>query len=134
MSDGNGGDEDGEGSETFHEQLSVGLRIGGSGTGPGSNLRAGAGRLLPGTAIGDKGAVVRKQQEIWTAQFRPDDKSEFETAASGKLPEAGDDQVNIQCYNGPPDAEHWIRFDGFRISKLAEEEGAGPSVPRRSAT
>ncbi len=58
--------------------------------------------------------------DSFTAQFRPDDKSEFETAASGKLPEPGDDRVSIQCYNGPPDAEHWMRFDDFRISKLAE--------------
>ncbi len=56
----------------------------------------------------------------WTAQFRPDGKSEFETAGSGPLPEPGDDQVSIQCYNGPPDAEHWMRFDEFRISKVTE--------------
>ena len=56
----------------------------------------------------------------WTAQYRADDKGEFETVATGPLPEPGDDQVSIQCYNGPPDAEHWIRFDGFRISRLAE--------------
>lgn len=58
--------------------------------------------------------------DSWTAQFRADEKGEFETAGTGKLPEPGDDQVSIQCYNGPPDAEHWIRFDDFRISKLAE--------------
>jgi hypothetical protein len=56
----------------------------------------------------------------WTAQFREDAAGEFQTAASGKLPPPGDDQVSIQCYNGPPDAEHWIRFDDFRIVELAE--------------
>ncbi|MGB2809574.1 MAG: family 16 glycoside hydrolase [Sedimentisphaerales bacterium] len=56
----------------------------------------------------------------YTAQFRPDGKGEFQTAATGKLPAPGDDQVSIQCYHGPPDAEHWIRFDDFRISKLPE--------------
>lgn len=56
----------------------------------------------------------------WTAQFRPDSKSEFETAGTGTLPEPGDDQLSIQCYQGPPDAEHWMRFDDFRIWKLAE--------------
>lgn len=54
----------------------------------------------------------------WTAQYREDAKGEFRTAGSGKLPAPGDDQVSIQCYNGPPDAEHWIRFDDFRIVEL----------------
>jgi hypothetical protein len=58
--------------------------------------------------------------DSWTAQYRPDAKGEFETAATGKLPPPGKDEVSIQCYNGPADAEHWIRFDDFRILELAE--------------
>ena len=58
--------------------------------------------------------------DAWTAQFRPDAKGEFQTADQGKLPPPGDDQVSIQCYHGPTDAEHWIRFDDFRILKLAD--------------
>jgi len=54
------------------------------------------------------------------AQFRPDGKGEFETATQGTLPAGPNEQVSIQCYNGPPDAEHWIRFDDFRIIELAE--------------
>ena len=56
----------------------------------------------------------------FTAQFRPDAKGEFQTAATGRLPAPGEDQISIQCYNGPPKAEHWIRFDDFRITKLAD--------------
>jgi regulation of enolase protein 1 (concanavalin A-like superfamily) len=56
----------------------------------------------------------------FTAQFRPDGKGEFRTAAEGPLPAGRDEQVSLQCYNGPPDAEHWIRFDDFRIVELAE--------------
>ena len=56
----------------------------------------------------------------WTAQYQPDAKGEFLTAARGRLPAPGKDQVSIQCYNGPPKAEHWIRFDDFRITKLAD--------------
>ena len=55
-----------------------------------------------------------------TAQYRPDGKGEFLTAGTRRLPPPGKDQVSIQCYNGPPDAEHWIRFDDFRILQLAE--------------
>jgi hypothetical protein len=58
--------------------------------------------------------------DSWTAQYRPEAKGEFLTAASGKLPPPKDDQVSIQCYNGPPDAEHWIRFDDFRVVQLAD--------------
>jgi len=56
----------------------------------------------------------------FVAQFRPDAKGEFQTAATGMLPAPGDDQVSIQCYNGPANAEHWIRFDDFRILELSE--------------
>lgn len=58
--------------------------------------------------------------DSFTAQYRPDGKGEFQTAATGKLPPPNNDQVSIQCYQGPPNAEHWIRFDDFRIVKLAE--------------
>jgi hypothetical protein len=58
--------------------------------------------------------------DSWTAQFRPDAKGEFQTAATGKLPAPESDEVSIQCYNGPPDQEHWIRFDDFRILKMAD--------------
>ena len=51
---------------------------------------------------------------------RRSSEGEFQTAATGKLPPPGEDEVSIQCYNGPPDAEHWIRFDDFRVLKLAD--------------
>ena len=56
----------------------------------------------------------------YVAQFRPNARGKFQTADSGKLPASAEDQVSIQCYNGPPNAEHWIRFDDFRILKLPE--------------
>ncbi len=58
--------------------------------------------------------------DSWTAQFRPGGQGEFQTAETGKLPPPGDDQVSLQCYHGPTEAEHWIRFDDFRILKLAD--------------
>jgi len=56
----------------------------------------------------------------WQAQFRPGAQGDFQTAATGELPPPNNDQVSLQCYNGPPEAEHWIRFDDFRILKLTE--------------
>ena len=54
----------------------------------------------------------------YSAQFRPDAKSEFKEVAKGSLPAASDEQVSIQCYNGPADQDHWIRFNAFRIVEL----------------
>lgn len=62
--------------------------------------------------------IVTKDRFV--AQFRPDGKGEFRTAAEGPLPAGTNQQVSIQCYNGPPDAEHWMRFDDFRILQWAE--------------
>ena len=56
----------------------------------------------------------------WTAQFRPDAKGEFQTAAEGELPPPGKDIISLQCYQGPSDSAHWIRFDDFRIVQLGE--------------
>lgn len=62
----------------------------------------------------------------FVAEFRPlgDDgapKGEFKEAGRGALPapKAGvREQVSIQCYHGPEDAEHWIRFDDFRVTAV----------------
>lgn len=56
----------------------------------------------------------------WTAQYRESLKGKFQTAASGQLPPPGDDQMSLQCYDGPRDSTHWIRFDDFRIVELSE--------------
>lgn len=56
----------------------------------------------------------------YTAQFREDAKGEFKTAASGALRAGASEQISIQCYNGPTDAEHWVRFDDFRILEMPE--------------
>lgn len=56
----------------------------------------------------------------WIAQFREDLKGKFQTVAEGELPPPGNDMISLQCYNGPADGEHWIRFDDFRIVELGE--------------
>jgi regulation of enolase protein 1 (concanavalin A-like superfamily) len=58
--------------------------------------------------------------DSFIAQFRPNAEGEFRTAETGSLPAQANDQVSIQCYNGPADVEHWIRFDDFRISRLPD--------------
>ncbi len=60
--------------------------------------------------------------DSYTAQYRLAGEPEFVTAAEGKLPPPGKDQISIQCYHGPANAEHWIRFDDFRIVELDNRE------------
>jgi hypothetical protein len=56
----------------------------------------------------------------YAAQFRPEGRGEFQTAATGDLPPAQREEISLQCYNGPPEAEHWMRFDDFRILQLPD--------------
>ncbi len=56
--------------------------------------------------------------DSWQARYCPQGDTEFHTAAAGELPPPANDQVSIQCYNGPPDEQHWIRFENFRIKRL----------------
>ena len=53
------------------------------------------------------------------AQYRPEGETDFKTADTGNLPPPGQDQVSIQCYNGPEDEAHWIRFEDFCIKKIS---------------
>ncbi len=54
----------------------------------------------------------------YTAKYRTDPTQPYVTAASGELRRGEKEQVSIQCYHGPPESEHWIRFDDFRILKF----------------
>lgn len=64
--------------------------------------------------------VVRGDR--YTALYRPDGKGEWKTAAAGNFPPGKKDQVSLQCYDGPPDAEHWMRFTDFRILRTPDDE------------
>jgi hypothetical protein len=56
--------------------------------------------------------------ETWAAFFQPGAKGPFHEAGTGKLPPPENDHVSLQCYHGPTDEAHWIRFDDFRIVRL----------------
>ena len=60
--------------------------------------------------------VVSKEK--YTAQYQPDAKGEFRTVAAANLAPSDEEQLSIQCYNGPADAEHWMRFEDFRIVEV----------------
>jgi len=54
----------------------------------------------------------------WTGWFRPNAEGQFQQTASGELPPPGQDEISVQCYHGPAQADHWIRFKDFRIVRL----------------
>ncbi len=57
-------------------------------------------------------------KDKYTAQFQPNANGDFKTEASGNLAPGAEEQISIQCYNGPANAEHWMRFDDFRIGEV----------------
>ena len=57
------------------------------------------------TVPGSNRLVVRGNS--YTAQYRPGRRGEWQTAAKDRFPRGGrgKDQISLQCYDGPPDAE-----------------------------
>ncbi|MBL8853918.1 MAG: hypothetical protein JNK57_08090 [Planctomycetaceae bacterium] len=49
------------------------------------------------------------------AFYRTDFNGPFLLAGEGDLPPAALEQISLQCYHGPNDSEHWIRFGNFRV-------------------
>jgi len=77
--------------------------------------------IIPGRKpVPDKPVRLRLvvSRDRYVAQYRVEGEKEFLTAAEGTLPPPDKDEVSIQCYNGPPDAEHWIQFRDFRIVRV----------------
>ena len=81
--------------------------------------------IMPGSHPVD-GDSVQLRLEVrgdqYTALYRTDKEQPFLTAGQGELPSSGQDQISLQCYHGPPDAEHWVRFTEFKIGKLPSSE------------
>jgi len=57
------------------------------------------------------------------AEYQPGATGEFLKAFEEQLPERDDtqDRISIQCWHGPADAEAWIRFRKFAITKPQSE-------------
>lgn len=61
------------------------------------------------------------QGDRYVARYRTDKDAAFAEAATGNLPRGETEQLSLQCYHGPPDAEHWVRFDDFHVDWLDNE-------------
>jgi hypothetical protein len=63
--------------------------------------------------------VVDERKAV--GQFRAGEKAEYKTAFEAELPPPGKkDEISLQTYHGPADAEHWMRFDEFRIVEVSD--------------
>jgi regulation of enolase protein 1 (concanavalin A-like superfamily) len=51
-------------------------------------------------------------------QYRPPGGQAWQEAGQCELPAHGPAQISLQCYQGPPAAEHWARFTDFQIRRL----------------
>lgn len=80
--------------------------------------------IIPGKLATDGGPVCLRlvvTNGKYTAQFRPAGEPEFRTVASGELPPATTEHISLQGYHGPAEAEHWVRFEQFRILEWPAE-------------
>jgi regulation of enolase protein 1 (concanavalin A-like superfamily) len=54
-----------------------------------------------------------------TGQYRPGATGDWMTAGKCDLPVNGELKIAIQCYQGPPDREHWSKIQNFRIEQAS---------------
>lgn len=90
-------------------------------------LILGGPKAAPGKQGGPRRAVVPDKTARLRLTVGPDEfegayqvnaQGEFQALGSGVLPPADKDQVSLQCYQGAADAEHWFRFQDFRILRV----------------
>jgi regulation of enolase protein 1 (concanavalin A-like superfamily) len=58
------------------------------------------------------------ERDRFITQVALDGKGEYQNLAGGPFVVQTKDEISLQCYNGPADAEHWVRFENFRIERL----------------
>jgi regulation of enolase protein 1 (concanavalin A-like superfamily) len=52
-------------------------------------------------------------------QFRMPDSDNWREVGECDLPTHGTPKISLQCYQGPADAEHWVRFTEFSIQRTS---------------
>ena len=82
--------------------------------------------VFPGNKPLEKEHVVlrlRFEDSQIVAEYQPDGTGDFLKAFEAPLPERNDetDRISLQCWHGPADAEAWIRFQKFSITKPKSE-------------
>ena len=88
-----------------------------SGIGTGGTI-TGVGEVIKKRKPSFRCVAVEPDADEFAGEYQAGARGEFKSLGTGPLPPSKNDQVSIQCYNGPPGAEHWIRFDDFRMAKI----------------
>lgn len=79
--------------------------------------------MIPGRQPMDAASVrlrLTVTRDRYVAEYQPGGEGPFHHAAAGELPTPEADQVSLQAYHGPAAGEHWVSFDDFRITKVAD--------------
>ncbi len=77
--------------------------------------------VIPGRIPTEKRTVRLRlvvKDNKYTALFRQGVEEAYQTAAEGDLAVGKENQISIQCYHGPEESNHWMRFSDFRILKI----------------
>ncbi len=77
--------------------------------------------IIPGRIPTDKRTVRLRlvvKDTKYTALFRQEGEEAYRIAAEGDLAIGKENQISIQCYHGPEEGDHWMRFSDFRILKI----------------
>ncbi len=77
--------------------------------------------IIPGRIPTEK-KTVRLRLEVrdaaYVAKFREEGEEAYRVAAEGELSFGAKNQISLQTYHGPADADHWMRFTDFQILAL----------------
>ena len=74
---------------------------------------------IPATSVGLRLRVAGGRIR---GDYLPAGAEKWIEAGAGELPAPpnGRAKISLHCYQGPPDAEHWARFAGFRILRIKQ--------------
>jgi hypothetical protein len=76
--------------------------------------------IHPITALSLEVRFVARGRNL-RGEYRVPGESDWRLAGETDLPVNGAPKINLQCYQGPADSEHWARLWDFRLETTATE-------------
>ena len=64
--------------------------------------------------------IIRHGGDI-VAEYRNENDREYRQLYEGNLGLTGNDQISLQCWNGPENGQQWMKFHYFRVVRLSEK-------------
>lgn len=75
--------------------------------------------IIPGKAAAPQHTVrlrLEVEKNKYRSFYRPEGETKFIAASEGELQVGAKNHISIQCYHGPTQGDHWIRFSDFTIN------------------